>query len=481
MKTLTLIIIASFLLTLPSAFASRQFGSKMLESFPEQRMSSSLVQDADFKPVNWAQPPIGCVEEMVPHRADRPCLDLSGLANPVKDWPTNLSPEDNQYWYGQRRGINICRSEEVMRREAARPGSMNPAHVELSWMALESLRNSETKVNAIYEGSRQTGVPLHVLTGAVYQESLFAELGIADDGGNFSCGVQQINLIGWCAWANKQSPEDKQAMGWPQNTVACSNPEHIKLSFFKPIYEIAKKRLGGLPEHRLNKSHFANIPLKTFVSQWPDASPQVQQYRYKLIRSFVENCSDASKGILAKAHELAGIYKQFVPNALKNKDRYSSGNRFARSCRESQTGNSYPLHTGWLLAISAYNAGPRAIDAAAHYNRWNKESINDPEEVRGFNPTDIVTSLYWAGKYNSDNDLIEFKGLNGATKSWSWFKACVAQRHIARVMQHVTLLPEFFVDTLEGDKPCARSKFDEDGDLLETSVPEVRQYSSGQK
>lgn len=472
----------TLLATLSSpAFASRNAGTDMLSVFTETNTTDSLAQDAEFKPVNWAQPPLGCVEEMVPHRADRPCLDLSGVENPVKDWPANLSPEAKQYWFGQRRGLNICRSEEVLRREKARPGSMNPGHVELSWMAIDSLRNQEGKVQAIYDASAQTGIPLHVLTGAVYQESLFSELGIADDGGNFSCGVEQINISGWCQWVNKQSAADKQAMNWPQTNVNCADTNLIKLSLIKPIYEIAKTRLNGLPEYRLNKTHFANIPLSSFVGQWPSASSQVQNLRYQLIQSFVNNCSDGRKGILAKANELAGIYNQFISGALKNKDRYARGESFARQCRGTQTGNAYPLHAGWLLAVSAYNAGPRSVDALAHYNNWDKTEMNDPRLVSALTPNDIVTSLYWAGRYNSGNDLIEFNGLNGTLKNWTWFKGCVAQRHIARVMQHVTLLPDFFVDSLENGIPCGRSQFDDQGNLIKSAVPEFRQKSSGHK
>lgn len=463
------------------AFAGINAGTLMLENFPEAPRESSLFQDAESRAVNWAQPPLGCVEEMVPHRADRPCLDLSKVERPTLDWPANLPEAEYKYWYSHRRALNICRSEEVQRREAARPGSMPASHVQLSWMAIDSLRNREAKVSAIYEGSRQTGIPLHVLTGAVYQESLFSEMGLADDGGNFSCGVQQINIRGWCEWMNKQSAQDRQTMGWPAQKVACEDPNVITLSFIKPIYEIAKTRLNGLPEYRLSKNHFANIPLESFVRQWPSATPQMQQFRYSLIRSFIENCSDARKGILAKAHELAGIYNQFVSSALKAKDRYAPGETFGRSCGARQQNNAFPLHTGWLLAVSAYNAGPRSIDAVAYYNNWDRAQMNDPRVVSALTPVDVVTSLYWAGRYNPRNDLIEFRGLNGQTRSWTWFKGCVAQRHIARVMQHVTLLPEFFVDTLENGIPCARSTFDADGKLIKTAVPDFRQRSSGHK
>jgi hypothetical protein len=461
---------------------ARDLGTRFVEAFPET--PSSFLIDADFKPVNWAQPPLGCVEEMVPHRADtkvHPCPDFASTQNPAKDWPASLSPAEYKYWYGQRRGVNICRSEEVLRREKAHPGSQSASLVEISWMAVDSIRDQEAKVQAVYDANRVSGVPLQVLTGAVYQESLFSELGVADDGGNYSCGVEQINLIGWCTWMNKQSTADRKAMGWPTDAVSCEDPNLITLSFFKPLYEIAKTRLNGLPEYRLQKEQFQNIPLSSVQSQWPAAAPEVQALRYQLIMSYINNCSDPRKGILAKANELASLYNQFVSPALKAKDRYENGQHFNRACREVQSDNAYPLHTGWLLAVSAYNAGPRTFDAAAYYNKWSKDQMNDPRVVADFTPNDIVTSLYWSGKYNPTNDLIEFKGFTGDTKNWTWFKGCVAQRHIARVMQHVTLLPEFFVDTLEGDNACARSTFDPSGRLLQTAVPLTRQNSSGVK
>jgi hypothetical protein len=48
-------------------------------------------------------------------------------------------------------------------------------------------------------------------------------------------------------------------------------------------------------------------------------------------------------------------------------------------------------------------------------------------------------------------------------------------------MQHVTLLPDFFVDSLEGNYPCARTVFDASGHILKSAVPDFRQKSSGVK
>lgn len=473
------ILVLSLCLISSSSFASRDAGTDMRLEFPE--LPPPGLGFGERKPFDWAQPPLGCVEEMVPHEADRACLDLSRVANPLKEWPADLSLEDKQYWFGQRRGLDICRAKEIFRREKENPGSMNPVWVELAWMNLDSLRNREAKINAVYKASRLYGVPLHVLTGAVYQESLFSELGIASDGGNYSCGVQQINLFGWCQWANAQSSQEKKAMDWPQEPVNCNDESLVRLSFLQPIYNIAVTRLKGLPEYRLAKEHFANIPLEDFVNEWPAATKPVQQLRYRLIQSFLNNCSDAGKGILAKANELSGLYGQFVSSALKAKDRYPSGQSFNRQCRETQVGNAYPLHTGWLMAVASYNAGPRAIDAVAHYNEWSKEDMNDGNLMADFRPSDLIRSLYWGGKYNPSNDLIEFNGLNGGKRNWIWFKGCVAQRHIARVMQHVTLVPDFFVDSLENGSACAKSVFGSDGKLIRSAVPLARQQSSGVK
>jgi hypothetical protein len=479
MKTLSLFA-ALFALT-TSAYA-RNAGTLMTEAFPEFN-PDGIAQDAAFPAVNWAQPPLGCVEEMVPHRADsaqHPCPDFSQVAKPSSDWPANMSASEKAYWYAQRRGVNICRSEEILRREKAQPGSQGSL-VELAWMAMDSLNDTDAKIQAIYDANRISGVPLHVLTGAVYQESLFSELGIADDGGNYSCGVEQINLIGWCEWMNKQPAADRAAMGWPTQNLNCNDSNLINLSLFKPIYQIALTRLNGLPEYRLVKQHFQNIPLASFVDQWPAASAQTQALRYQLITSYINNCSDPRKGILAKANELANIYNEFVPDAMKKKDRYGFTQHFNRKCQQQQAGNEYPLHTGWLMAVSAYNAGPRSFDALAYYNHWDKRDMNDPDMIADLVPTDIVTSLYWSGKYNPQTDDIDFMGLNGSMKTWTWFKGCVAQRHIARVMQHVTLLPEFFVDSLEGSYPCARTVFDASHHIQKSAVPDFRQKSSGVK
>jgi hypothetical protein len=422
-------------------------------------------------PVDWAQPPLGCIEEMVPSVPPQPCLDLSTVVDQSKDWPVGISQQVQDYWTSHRRYNSYCRATETLRREQVTPGSQTTGAIEAAWMITNSVHASDIKVAAIDEASRVSGIPPHVLTGAIYQESLFAELGISSDGGNYSCGVEQINLIGWCNWANQQSFHEKQLMNWPTGHVDCSDPDLMNLKLFDPIYAIAKTRLNGLPEYRLVQSHFQNIPLSSIESQWPSASSATQALRYRLIYSFINNCSDPRKGILATANELKGLYEGFVSAAFQAKDRYPAGQHFNRTCEYPIRGNAYPLQSGWLLAVAAYNAGPRAIEALAYYNHWDRNAINDPNVVQNFTPDQIVSSLYWSGKYNPSSNLIDYLSYDQTNSSWRWFTECVVQRHVARVMQNVTLLPNFFVDTLEGQFPCSKT----------TPPPPARQASSGVK
>lgn len=430
--------------------------------------------------INWAQPPVGCPEEMIPSMPEKKCPDLSRVENPQKDWPTSLDPNEKLYWLGKRRHIDYCRAIEQLRREKESPGSQPAGMVQVSWMRANATSNYDRKVNAIYRASQTHKMPAQVLNGAIHQESLFMELGIANDGGNFSCGVGQVNLSEWCKWANKQSEEKKDLMNWPQEEVNCFNENLVKLSFMDPFYKIAVTKLRGQPEYKLMKSHFDGIQFEDVADKLPPASESVQRYRFQLVRSFIDHCSDVDNSIAAKANELNSLFKNFVPEALKNSERYPSGQRFKRNCKAAPNHNFYPLHSGWLMAVASYNAGPRAFEALAHYNQWSRDDVESPETWVGFNGKKIVESLYWGGKYNPETDNIDFNGLNGSRKNWTWFKGCVAQRHIARVAQHVTLFPDFFVDTLEGSIPCKRSVW-ENGKLVKSEVPPARKISSGVK
>ena len=406
---------------------------------------------------------------MVPSLPERACPDFTGLKNPFTGWPENFSAPDKDYWENHKRFTMYCRAKELMRREETNPGSQSAGQVEYAWMALESIHDFSDKVSAIYDANKFYGVPPQVLTGALYQESVLMRLGIALDGGNYSCGIGQVNIQEWCHWANEQSAEKKLAMAWPEG-VTCNSEEIANPTFVAPFYEIAKSRLNGQPEYRLLKEHFANISYADVKDGFPAASEELQSLRYQATRSFIDNCSDVRNGILAKANELALLYNTFVPTALKNKDRYSEGDKFQRSCKQNPTDNAYPLHTGWLIAVAAYNAGPGSFAALSYYNHWDRSRVEDPATWEGFYADQMIESFYWAGRYNESTGQLDYLGLDGEQRSWAWWKACVAQRHIARVIQNVQLNSNFFVETLEDEYTCQRS-----------GVPEFRRNSSGVK
>ncbi len=439
-----------------------------------------LWAQVDLMQTNWAQPALSCVEDTVPEKPDRPCLDLSRVEDPIQDWPSNISDEELNYWKSRKRFLQYCRSREVTRREKADPGSQKPGTVQLAWMQQLAVEKREEKINAVYSASRKYKIPVQVLTGALYQESIFAELGIADDGGNFSCGAGQINVEEWCRWISEQTASKKADLGWPLEELAC---HQVSAAHVRPFYDRARRKLGGLPDYRLNASHFSNIRFNDVVNEFPSASAETQRFRYQAIRSFIDHCSESANGIAAKANELERLYKTFVPQGLKERELYPAGKRFERQCDQRGYDGAYPAHTGWILAVGIYNSGPRAVDALAHYNRWTSADLRDVKTFIGFTPIKLVESFYWAGRYNSKTDKIHFRTLKEADASWLWFKQCVLQRHAARVVQNVTMpnTPPL-VESLEGEYKCTKSVFDPvTGDLVQSSVPPHRRSSSGMK
>lgn len=429
--------------------------------------------------LDWAQPPVACAEEVIPHPAQRVCLDLSTIKNIYSDWPEDITAADKTYWLSQPRGLTYCRAKELLRREELQPGTYPPGDVETAWMRALAIQFHKEKVTAVYEASRVHGMPTQILTGALFQESLFSQLGVAADGGNYSCGLGQVNISEWCNWALQQSDAKKIDMRFPMVLKTCNQAQ---LPFLKPLYEIALTKLQGEPEYKLMPEHFKDIQLQDVVAAWPKADPIIQQARFDLIKSFLGNCRDPKDGIAAKANQLATIYKTYVPSGLKAREFYGPGDRYRRSCRGGGNELSYPLSSAWLLAVGIYNSGPRSVDALAFYNNWTEADLKKSETFDAFNPVEMVTSFYWAGKYNPVDDKIHFRGRNGNDLSWDWFKGCVLQRHVARVAQHVTLpgTPRF-IDSLENGFPCKKASRDPvTGDLI-SGVPDFRKVSPGHK
>jgi hypothetical protein len=86
-----------------------------------------------------------------------------------------------------------------------------------------------------------------------------------------------------------------------------------------------------------------------------------------------------------------------------------------------------------------------------------------------FTPRDLVEALHWGGKFREGTTRIYYTGQDGTTRSQNWYKSCVVQRHVARVVQHVSLGGTPLLTSME-QVPCATGE-----------VPAYRRTSSGVK
>lgn len=417
-------------------------------------------------PIDWAQPPAACIEELVPQLI--PCLDLSRVVNPLADLPSDLTEAQKRFWTIEHKAdLSYCRALEVFRREEADPGSMTVSAIAWAWMWRKSAEDLPTKIEAIYEGARASEMPPQILFGALKQESLLSSLGITPDGENYSCGIGQINVKEWCHAISSLSAAERRKLGWPEG-MSCDDPA-LPTHLVKPFYEIAIRKLEGRPDYELTPKHFEGIQLENVIDSFPAASLSLQKKRFAAVSSFVRHCSDIRLGIWAKAYELRLLYENYVPKPMRAAQLYASGSTYRRKCRQPYTSKAYPFHTGWLLADAIYNAGSREVALLQHYFRMTKESHESGSIWKKLVPTDLIDGLHWGGQWNASTNKIEFRNVSGTLFSQSWYKSCVVQRHIARVVQYGTL-PGFEVAKSLETEGCSQSV-----------VPEYRKKSSGVK
>ena len=439
--------------------------------------TSARAEDQNAK-TDWAQPQVVCAEEVIPKKpVDKACPDFSQLETPLVGWPAHFPDAQIAAWKQDRKALQYCRTHDILRREAQKPGSQSYAEVEYAWMIERGATDRQIKIDAIYEASRRYKMPTQVLAGALNQESLYADLGITDDGGNFSCGVGQVNASEWCGWAQSLSDDDKKKISWPLKSVSCSQ---ISPGMVSSFYTIAKTHLNGTPGYRLNKSHFAGIKLEDVASALPQDGEENQNERFTMLMSFINNCTDPRLGIAAKGHELAHLYA-ILPAVFQQKDTYKNGEKFNRKCQQEGYQGSYPLDSAWLFTVGMYNAGPQALDLLAYYNRWTSEDLNKPETWAAITPVRLVRDIFESGHYNISTDRMEIKDLNGHATTWGAYKTCVLQQHLSRVVGGVTVPDVTLVPRLIAGE-CQKASFNPDTkQILKSYVPLARQKSSGQR
>ena len=411
--------------------------------------------------LDWANPPVMCPEEILPKGLV--CPDLTHVDNVYADMPDNMSDKTALDWkINKAADLRYCRNKEVLRREKLKSGSYSKATIENAWMLVNGGEDVKEKLTAVEAAALKYQIPPQVLMGALRQESLLSTLGVSPDGGNYSCGISQLNLEEWCQAMHSLSEPLKKKLGWPLS-INC-NEDIPSSDLVKPFFDIAIKNLNGRAEYELNAQDFQGITQEQIEAGFPQASAPVQVRRFQAVSSFVNHCQDISLSVDFKAKTLQGLFLNYVPKELREKNTYRTGETFNRACANKYSIPVYPLHTGWLLAVAMYNAGPRQRDLMDYY--FQIKNNNYPS----LTPLDLIEALHWGGKYKKDTDLIEYKNQKGDKFTQSWFKSCIVQRHIARVVQHVTLPGESIVKSLE-ESPCRPN----DG------VPEYRQKTTGIK
>jgi hypothetical protein len=409
---------------------------------------------------DWSQPPVMCPEEFFPQSAT--CPDFSGVADPLKDYPAPFTTADIDHWKSRKSAdLRYCRHQEVLRRAGVNPEAYGPNQKEISWMMVNGSMQGKEKTAAIYEASQKYDMPPQILMGALRQESLLSSIGISADGNNYSCGIAQLNIQEWCHAMSEKSDAEKDQMGWPRQ-IDCSASQ-LPTTVVKPFYDIAIQRLNGRPLFTNEPKDYEGIQFAEVAREFPNGSAELQQTRFQAAQSFIRNCQQIKLSILAKAKVLRNLFDTYVPAYLKNGHKYSAGQKFNKSCQQPYRSSYYPLHTGWLMAVAMYNAGPAQSKLVEHYFEI-KEG-----ESPVLTPADLVEALHWGGKVRWFFGEVAFKGINGGSYTQTWFKSCIVQRHVARVVQHVTSPGAFILKSLE-EAPCTPS-----------GVPDYRKKAPGKK
>jgi hypothetical protein len=407
----------------------------------------------------WSHPAVRCIEDVF--RQGLVCPDLSRVVNLYSEMPVELTTEEQRRWQNEwAPDLKFCRAQELLRRENEQPGRYTPVQVQVAWMTMDGGFAVAEKRTALLAAARQYDMPAHVLLGAITQESLLANLGIAPDGGNYSCGMGQLNIGEWCQGIMTLPASERTSMGWPTYQVSCGA---LPSSLIAPFYEIAETRLGQRPSYRIMAGDFSGITQAQVEHGFPAGSPALQAARYQAATSFLLHCQNAMRSISFKARNLRILYDNYVPAPLKTAEQYPAGQTFPRTCATPYISKAWPLHTGWLMAVAMYNAGPSMRQLVEHYRKG-------PASTWGtFTPRDLVEALHWGGKFREGTTRIYYTGQDGTTRSQNWYKSCVVQRHVARVVQHVSLGGTPLLTSME-QVPCATGE-----------VPAYRRTSSGVK
>jgi hypothetical protein len=281
------------------------------------------------------------------------------------------------------------------------------------WLYVKATESSEEKIKTLYEVSAQYDIPPAVLYGAIAQESGWMEMGLAEDYGNWACGLAQLNANDWCGWASHAGPEIQARIQWPKKEVEAFQKSHPKVDVCdsdflvpehaRPFYDVALKRLRtelpDAPEYMLEGRHAKNPQVASFeevqvglgkvTATLPgNKTLAAQKIRYSIVASFAGNCSAYENGVPAGAYTFQQAFKD-LPKELQNAQRYKSGEKNPNLCQANPS-QYYPLHVGWLLANAVYNAGPEILPGVYQYQK------NSGISWENFTPENLVSAIQFS-------------------------------------------------------------------------------------
>lgn len=403
-----------------------------------------------FAEFSWENPPVLCPEESMPRGYT--CPDFSHITDPYAEFPAGMAIEEiNEWTINRAADLRFCRNSEILRREKEKPGTFSESSLKMAWLVVDGGKNVAEKLAAIEKASADFQIPPQILIGALKQESQLSSIGVQPDGGNYSCGIAQLNINEWCESMNALSADEQAALNWPR--ISCETST-LPTESVKAFYEIAlKKNAPGRPGYTMTPEDYQTIQQSDVSLPGP---------LFLAVRSYLNHCQDFQLSIAFKARILKNLFDRFVPSALTSNELYLPGKTFERTCKNPYTVKAYPLHTGWLLATAMYNAGPVQAKLVGHY--FKVQNYQFPQ----INPQELIEALHWGGKWKEGTDLLIFRDQKEKEFSQKWLKSCIVQRHVAKVVQHVTAGTELIVRSLEQEGCRA-------------SVPLYRQVSSGVK
>jgi hypothetical protein len=300
--------------------------------------------DEDFERLK--QPQISCFEDLIPKMAsDDECANSDGMTRSA--------------WLS-------CERRAKILAEIAHPAvGLTPD----DWFDLHRSIDRDLKINLIYDEAKKNDIPAPFLYAVTRLESGVTDCGVIRDGKNYSCGAGMTNLIQWCRYMKSMPTRSQVALGWPVG-ISCDDnnlpPELVgaifeHMDFAKSPVRVMESKSADW-QTQLTRELADNVGDEVILKDLNAMSVDLfkstsNQDRLRAIRSYTRHCSQVQYSIPAIAYSLRDVFDRLVPKHLKEVQKYSGSERFAKKCEQPYYSSYFPINTGWLLAYAIHNGG----------------------------------------------------------------------------------------------------------------------------